>query len=413
MKKYVIIGCITLLLLVGAAFWFFTYGMLWMITPRHAFGELAAPSPPDYGQKRFWAALPSEKDEADLVPEGVAPGDNQANAEADVFYIHPTAYFLGDSWNSPMEAGTRAEEFIQYYLSSQASVFNACCRVYAPHYREATIYSFIDEGNDGKQALDLAYRDVATAFDYFLEHFNQGRPFIIASHSQGTAHAMRLIEQRISGTPLRERFIAGYLIGYVLPGDKFERSFKDVPPCADRADTGCIVAWDTFAPDSARADEFLYPYGDGWERRSSGSGVHCTNPLSWKLDGKPADKALNLGAVKVPPLEQGFKIMGREHSGRRITSLPAPLVGHTGARCDNWLIVEKQTDPSFHPVFYDGNYHLHDYSLFYLNLRQNALDRTKAFLERQAARHDSPADASGEGESRDDHSGAAKEQPSK
>jgi hypothetical protein len=197
---------------------------------------------------------------------------------------------------------------------------------------------------------------------------------------------MRLLEQRINASPLRERFIAGYLVGHSLPIKKFARSFPNIPACTDKSDTGCIVAWDTFAPDSARPSDMNYPYGDSWERKSTASGVHCTNPLTWKSDTKPAPKALHLGAVKVPPREQGLKALQPQHSGNRITALPAPIKAHTSAQCDNWLIVEEQHDPAFYHVFYKGNYHMHDFSLFYMNIRQNAIDRTNAYLEKHATK---------------------------
>ena len=79
----------------------------------------------------------------------------------------------------------------------QASVFNRSCRVYAPRYRQAIVRVFKEESKDGKKALDLAYRDVKRAFQYYLDHYNQNRDFIIASHSQGTLHCTRLLKEMI------------------------------------------------------------------------------------------------------------------------------------------------------------------------------------------------------------------------
>ena len=55
-----------------------------------------------------------------------------------------------------------------WVMRDQASVFNECCRVFAPRYRQATLYSFQDNSGSGEKALDLAYEDVRTAFLYIL-----------------------------------------------------------------------------------------------------------------------------------------------------------------------------------------------------------------------------------------------------
>jgi pimeloyl-ACP methyl ester carboxylesterase len=92
----------------------------------------------------------------------------------------------------------------------------------------------------GTQALDLAYQDVEAAFDYYLQHFNKGRPFIVVGHSQGTTHALRLIEEKIDNTPLYRQLVVAYVVGYWLPRDKFSRGFEQVTPCTGAGQTGCI-----------------------------------------------------------------------------------------------------------------------------------------------------------------------------
>ena len=82
-------------------------------------------------------------------------------------------------------------------LANQASQFNGCCNVYAPRYREASIFAYLKgDAKLREQVLGFAYKDVARAFDYFIENYNGGRPFILASHSQGTHHGERLIKRR-------------------------------------------------------------------------------------------------------------------------------------------------------------------------------------------------------------------------
>ena len=104
--------------------------------PDHDFDPARAVAAPDYANESTWAALPSKADEADLVPAGIDAHGDQANAPVDAFFIHPTGYLRGASWNSPIDLESATEENTRWMLANQASAFNGCCRVYAPRYRE-------------------------------------------------------------------------------------------------------------------------------------------------------------------------------------------------------------------------------------------------------------------------------------
>jgi hypothetical protein len=100
-----------------------------------------------------------------------------------VFYIHPTTYISRNGWNAPLDDRKANAETDEWVLPAQAGAFNSCFRVFVPRYRQATIASFYDTEGNGDQALDLAYEDVARAFENFLQNRNEGRPFILAGHS--------------------------------------------------------------------------------------------------------------------------------------------------------------------------------------------------------------------------------------
>ena len=77
---------------------------------------------------------------------------------------------------------------IKLCLENQASVFAGITDLYAPHYREMHIHSYTDTIN-GFKAYDLAYSDVINAFKFFINNKKTDK-YIIASHSQGTNHAL-------------------------------------------------------------------------------------------------------------------------------------------------------------------------------------------------------------------------------
>ena len=317
--------------------------MVW-ITPDQPFTEAARPAPPDYANPAYWAALPERDDLADSVPTGAT--DAQATAPVDVFFLHPTTLLSPDAWNQSLDDAA-ANQWTDEVMRGQASVFNGCCRIYAPRYRQATLAAFFDDGESGPRALALAYEDVVAAFRYYVTHFNEGRPFVLAGHSQGSRHADLLMADEIVGTELADRMVAAYPVGFGLDGS------NGVPVCETPTQTGCQVTWNTVGP--AAGDLLASPDNI------------CVNPLTWRVDGDHAGHDANLGAVNFD---------------RAITHEP----GAADAQCrDGRLQVSeiRSSNYSMMPLGRD-NYHIYDYALFYVNIRQNVETRVDAFLN---ARH--------------------------
>ncbi|OAV43007.1 hypothetical protein A3850_000155 [Lewinella sp. 4G2] len=144
--------------------------------------------------------------------------DQQANARADVFFLHPTHYRntteSSTDWNANVYDLEINEAVDDGSIKNQASIFNAAGKIYAPRYRQANLKVYYSEGRKmAKRALDIAYDDILRAFDYYLKNHNNGRPIIIAGHSQGTTHAKRLLRDRFDGKPLQQQLVAAYLPG--------------------------------------------------------------------------------------------------------------------------------------------------------------------------------------------------------
>jgi hypothetical protein len=324
-----------------------------LLKPPHDFAYYHPGPMPDYADGRNWAALPTRHDQADAVPRKTTLRDQQATADADVFFVHPTTYFWRGSWNADVANAHLNRYTDRSTIRKQATVFNAAARIYAPRYRQATLYSFFDstaEGNS-RQALNLAYADVRTAFQYYLAHYNQGRPIIIAGHSQGTDHATRLLHEFFDNDPkLRRQLVAAYLIGFkVRPHE-----YQTILPCTDSLATGCFIAYNSVDT----GNDFL-PFRH----------FAVTNPLTWTTDTLRAPASLNRGGVG-----QGFK---------RID----PHV--TDAKIHDGLLWVTPPKPGGYPRFIlpgelilRHSFHIADYSLFYLNLRENAQTRVRAWQKR-------------------------------
>jgi hypothetical protein len=311
--------------------------------------EASHTTAPDYSLEQNWAALPTRMDSADLVPI-TGWEDEQATSPADVFFLHPTTY-TGRSkscqWNAGIDDRDINDRTDRTTIRYQASIFNGAGRVYAPRYRQAHLDCFYthDDKLSAARALDVAYRDVRDAFHYYLENYNEGRPFIIAAHSQGSFHAARLIREEIENTPLQDQFIVAYLPGMPVSATYF----KNIKPCTTPTETNCFCSWRTFRS-GYRPDKYHFPEDD----------IVVTNPITWRADSLQVDKSLQIGAVL-----------------RNFHEVVPQLVGAEVYKDLLW--VNKPRFPgSF--LLVTKNYHIADYNFFYADIRKNAQDRVAAYL---------------------------------
>ncbi|WP_158502131.1 DUF3089 domain-containing protein [Vitiosangium sp. GDMCC 1.1324] len=331
-----------------------------MMTPGVSFDVETPPPAPDYADPRNWSALPERDDSADRSPTGVPPAD-QLHARADVFYIHPTSY-IRNRWNAPTDDPALNEATDRVATGIQASAFNDCCAVYAPRYRQANGTAFTSPSAEGDRAIARAYEDVRRAFDAFNARRGSGRPFILASHSQGTVLAERLLHEVISGTDLRNQLVAAYLIGGRVTEAGLRERAPDLPACHAPDDLHCVIAWNARGPEYVPT-EFEMHRTDLRERL-------CTNPLSWRTDGAQAPADLNAGAVFLESDD------------------PTPRAAFADARCVNGTLIVSHVGAAprdvmsqiLDRVLGNGNYHPIEYQLFFMNLRQNATARVSAFV---------------------------------
>ncbi|MDZ5649741.1 DUF3089 domain-containing protein [Nitrospirillum sp. BR 11828] len=331
-----------------------------------AFEEQTPPPAPDYALAASWAAGPAGPGASAAVPKGASPAAK--DAPADVFFIHPTTFKSDSRWNQDVADGKTNAWTDASVIARQASVFNACCRVFAPRYRQA---SFMNDGRGGRdKALLLAYGDIERAFDYYLEHENHGRPFILAGHSQGGWMVARLLEKRIDGTPLAARMVAAYTIGMNVAEGEFGLRYKSLSVCDQPLQTGCVLQWNAVLPSTdlaavaARSEKvFTDTYGD-----VPGATAVCVNPLTFDRAKPVAPEGASKGAVPGAPVEGPLKPLMR---------------GAVAAKCDRgFLVVEPRPALDLAPLP-GGVMHYHDYGLFYADVRENAKRRVAAFLKAQ------------------------------
>ena len=322
------------------------------VRTNHYASELsAADSLPNYADLRFWAAHPLKQDPSDSIPKPLR--NEKTDRPADVFFIHPTTLtaknLRGIVWNAAINDADINAKTDYTSILYQASLFNGSANVYAPRYRQAHIYSFFSSDTaNANAAMELAYADVKAAFLYYLKHHNKNRPIIIASHSQGTLHAGRLLKEFFENKPLKEQLVCAYIVGLTVP----KNYFTELSPCSDPTDTQCFVTWRTFR------EGYLPDYV---EKENGKSWV--VNPLSWSLSDSAVSRKENKGAVLFK-----FNKPYRHTNGAHIVN---------GA-----LWINKPKFP-FGMFLKSKNYHAGDFNLFYYSVRENVSKRISSYLQQK------------------------------
>jgi hypothetical protein len=364
-RRFLLVVFIFTLLVVAGAFAMFQWGSQILLssqgTPKGHFVAAKAGAGPDFSRPANWLAHPGEtNDPSKWLPEGMQV-DHVGNAA--IFYIHPTTYLETDRWNAPLQVGGDTEFRTQLFVQSQASAFNAAGEIWAPRYRQAAFGAFLLNSKDAKEALDLAYGDVAAAFDRFVREAGE-RPIILAGHSQGALHLVRLLREKVAGKPIASRIVAAYVVGWPI-STVADLPALGLPACRTDQETGCVLSWMSFG-DPANPDLVLDPY----EHSSGFSGARhrredllCVNPISGTQNGvAPAES--NPGTL-VPTANL----------------LSANVIsGAVGAHCDKGLLMLDGRIPPLGPYVLPGNnYHVYDYALFWGAIRRDAERRLAAW----------------------------------
>lgn len=300
---------------------------------------------PNYSDLYYWAAHPLKSDPSDSVPHPLQE-NHKVDKRVAVFFVHPTTLtdYKNEIWNASLNDAELNAKTDYSSILFQASAFNEY-DLYAPRYRQAHIKSyFTTDTVTALRAFDTAYSDVKNAFTKFLNEI-QGRPFIIASHSQGSTHAIRLIKELIDGSSLKKQLIAAYLIGMYIPG----KNYQSISLCKTPEETQCICGWRTykigFTPSFVQTEE------EPW---------WITNPLSWTTDTTKVNRSNNPGAV----LTKFNKIV------RRVAD----------AQVSNGVLWTRK--PNFPGSFLlrTNNYHIGDINLYYVSIQMNLRERVASYF---------------------------------
>lgn len=359
-----IVAAVVVLVLAGAFAWrlFGPELLRAALVPSVEFAASPQDGRPDYAQVTGWDAHPDiANNPARWTPAGYKPAPKPLAA---VFFVTPTAYLGRDRWNMPFgDSATNTR--LALYLQGQASTLNGVGAVWAPRYRQAVFGAFLADSPDARRAIDLAYSDVVRSWEAFVAA-NPDQPIILAAHSQGSLHLLRLMKERLAGTPVLKRVVVAYIVGWPISVEA-DLPALGLPACDASAQTGCILSWQSFAepaePQAIRTAFDALPSLTGISR--AGTRILCSNPLLGRASDEAVMAAANLGSL-VPgaSLADATLIAG----GIGAQCLPSGVlsIGPPPAKFDNYVLP-------------GNNYHVYDYALYWVNVRADAEARMNAW----------------------------------
>ncbi|MEO5946442.1 MAG: DUF3089 domain-containing protein [Chitinophagaceae bacterium] len=312
---------------------------------------------PDYQNLDYWAAHPWKWDASDSIPEPLR--EEVRDTLADVFFLYPTTFTSkkdADQSNAFIDDKKINAKTDYSTILYQASVFNQHCRVFAPRYRQAHISNFRSKNKSkATAAFELAYLDLKNAFEYYIKNWNNGRPIIIAGHSQGAFLAERLLKEYFEQKELKKQLVAAYVIGWPVPKEYFTK----LKMCEDSLQTGCLISWRTYR--TGHVPSYIKNGNTSSDNLFRQGNSYVTNPLSWKTDEENISKEWNKGSV----LTKFNKIY--KHT--------------TNAKIENDLLYVNRPKFPGSFLYFSKSYHIADINLFYINIRENVEQRIKSFLQ--------------------------------
>jgi hypothetical protein len=307
------------------------------------------PTATDYSKTEHWLSLPASLDK-----------------EVDVFYLYPTAWqrTANDSNYCTID-NTSMLMLSDLAFKRQATAFETVGNIYAPYYRQADMFylNTLSQEERAKAISGIPTKDAIAAFDYYIKHYNNGRPFILAGHSQGSIVLIYILSDYLKTYPaVYAGMIAAYVIGYSITSEYLAQNphlkFANGPD-----DTGVIISYNTEAPEVVSGTNLVVL-----------PGAISINPITWTREETSATADQNLGSILL------------NSDGTVAAGIPTPVMNFADAQVDKakGVVICSTVDVNRwapgNAVFVRGVFHSFDYPFYYYNIRENATNRTNRFL---------------------------------
>jgi len=276
--------------------------------------------------------------------------------DVDVFFLCPTAAVLAEGECATID---EMKELAPSVRASMASAYETCANVYMPYYRQipfCRVPPFNRDGIKYRKALqdNIPYDDVQAALDYYFENYNNGKPFILAGHSQGSCMSLVVLENYMKEHPeYYKRMIAAYVLGWA-PSREYLASNPHLKFAEGETDTGVIVSWNIIGPGAVERT-IVVP-----------ENAVVINPINWKLDDTYAGPEENRGSFI---------------DGKNLMNYADAKINLEKGYVESNTELEYLVSP-IPNILGDKSLHNGDYALFYNNIRENAIARVNAYMNK-------------------------------
>jgi hypothetical protein len=315
-------------------------------------------TPTDYSDKNNWFHLPESTDKP-----------------VDTLFIYPTVY-INPAPDAPKIVPVEDEMLrvaVKDHYPQAPILFEDLTNLYEPFYRQSNLCAFVGMKPEEMVAFQLREQrtDVYAALDYFFEHFNQGRPFILASHSQGSIMLkIALRDYFKEHTDYLERMVAAYVIGFAITTD--DLTANPALKFAEGADdTGVIVSWNTEGPENKKEYNPLVL-----------KNAISINPINWRRDETYAPASENLGD-RIPVCDEHNPMIALDFKVHNPGLADAQVDIERGSVICTTLADQYVTSaiPGKKNIFGPASLHLSDYPAYWENIRENVRTRIKAYFD--------------------------------
>ncbi|PHR61845.1 MAG: hypothetical protein COA43_01360 [Robiginitomaculum sp.] len=330
--------------------------------PGEPFQTYTPPLAPDYAKSNAWLMRP----DLDMDSINIKGGD--------VFVVTPTVYLGRYHWNAPLENKKFMGRLQRIVLPNYVQPYQSAGRVFAPHYRQASLYSFLNNRDDAQISQKFAYYDVKRAFEVFLQANPLERPITLIGHGQGGLHVQRLLSEYFTGAR-KQKLAAAYIIDHPFPLDRFNAELTALSPCETKNDINCVIAFGAFQPKEKTRSSMFKGKTLVWNGAKLESvnqrPLLCINPLIWTRSTQYAPAKLHLGGAAAEGLGN-------------VDIVPAPIAKQTSAQCqDGILLIDKPKQKSLRrPSRFGGKFRTPPSNLFYEDIRMDAANRVQLLLDK-------------------------------
>lgn len=272
-------------------------------------------------------------------------GANEAgDKKFDIFYLLPTCVWdrvdaNGDTlhYADPRYAADREAMHPSFELAEQ--IFGGEANFYSPYYHQISLQSWRTDSLV-EARFPRSYADVKQAFDYYMNHVNNGRPFVLAGYSQGGKCVVELLKT-LNARQYRQ-LVAAYVIGYrVTASDTL--NYKQIKPAMGETDAGVTICYNSVATADAICPA-LSP------------GAVCINPVNWTT----ATTQTHLNDTVTVRVDNQHKVL---------------IV--------DGFNPDKYYSKSLAFLFKKGNYHIQELTFYHKNLSENVRLRFQTYSSRK------------------------------